>query len=609
MALKRSYGAALAFAGLAVAATVRADDVPVYSGDETVVTGARVPQRLSNALQSTTVITAQDIEQSGQQSLPQVLQRLGGLEIATNGGAGQPSAVFIRGANNANTLVLVDGMRVSSATSGTTAYENIPLDQIDHIEIVAGPLSSLYGSDAIGGVIQIFTKNGRTSPRYALSAGYGTWNTTKVNGSFNQSANNFDVAVAAGYSYSNQFDATKSTIPFNQHNPDNDPYENANVSAKLAYHFSPENEAGIAGFYSNGRAHFDNGLLTDDLNNQKLYTLAAYSKNQITPVWQSLLRVGQGTDDIVTSGQFPGKFETNQNQATWQNTFKLWGGSLIAGAEYLRQKVTSDVAYAQTSRTISSVFAGYAGDFGSNGIQANVRYDDNSQFGSHTTGSLGYGYRVSDNLRLRATAGTAFHAPTFNDLYFPDAGNPNLQPEESKSWDAGFDWEGSGQRFSATYFQNRITDLIVFDLNTFLPENLATARIRGGEFAWQGTVLDTQFQAKLTVQNPENDANGAQLPRRAKQFGAIGASHIWQQWKFGVDVVASGPRFDTADENPAGRMGGYALINLFASYVLAPGWSVELRWDNAANKQYELAQGYNTPGSNVFVWLRWAPSQ
>jgi vitamin B12 transporter len=600
--------AATALAALTGAIPAWSQEVPAYAGAETVVTAARIPQRLGNALQSTTVITAQDIQESGQQTLPQVLQRLGGVEIATTGGAGQPSAVFIRGANNAQTLVLIDGMRVNSATSGATAYENIPLDQIERIEIVAGPLSSLYGSDAIGGVIQIFTKNAGRAPSYAVSAGYGTWNTTQVSGSFNRSIGNFDVAATAGYSYSNQFSATNPTIPFDQHNPDNDPYENSNVSAKLAYRFNPDNEAGVNGFYSNGRTHFDAGPLTDDENNQKIYTFSAYSRNQLTPVWQSMLRVGQSTDDIVTTGAFPGRFETTQAQATWQNTFKLWGGALIAGAEYLRQKVTSDVEYAVTSRTIGSGFAGFTGDYGNNGIQLNVRYDDNSQFGAHTTGSAGYGYRFNDSWRVRATAGTAFHAPTFNDLYFPFASNPDLQAEESKSFDAGLDWQGAGQKLSATYFQTRITDLIVFDLVTFTPQNLATARIRGGEFSYQGTVLDTQLRAKLTIQDPENEANGAQLPRRAKQFGTFGATRTWRGLKFGLDVVASGPRFDSTDENPASRMGGYTLLNLFASYAFAPGWSAEMRWDNVTNKDYELAKGYNMPGSNVFVWVRWTPT-
>jgi vitamin B12 transporter len=414
-----------------------------------------------------------------------------------------------------------------------------------------------------------------------------------------------DIALTAGYSDSDQFDATKSTIPFDQHNPDRDPYRNVNVSGKLAYHVDAGNEAGISAFYSDGRTHFDNGPTTDDLNHQKLSTYSIYSRNQITPAWRSLLRIGRGTDDIVTTGAFPGRFRTDSDQATWQNTFDAPGGSFIAGAEYLRQKVASDTDYTQTSRTVGSGFAGYTGDYGSHGFQANIRYDDNSQFGGHTTGSIGYGYRFDEHWRLRATFGTAFHAPTFNDLYFPFFGNPELQAERSKSGDIGIDWKSGAQRFSATYFENRISDLIVFDVATFLPQNLDRARIRGGEFAWQGTVAATEFRAKLTLQRPENEATGSQLQRRAREYGSVAANRAWQQWRFGAEIVASGARFDSNNEDPATRMGGYALLNLFASYAIAPGWSAEIRWNNVTNKEYELVKDYNTPGSNVFVWVRW----
>jgi vitamin B12 transporter len=597
--------AALALAIFFVPAIARAAETPVIALPEIVVTAARIPQPLSAALQSVTVITADDIARSGQQTLIELLQRLGGVEVASAGGAGQTSAVFIRGANSTHTLVLIDGVRIGSATSGATAFENIPLDQIERIEIVAGPLSSLYGSDAIGGVIQIFTKGKRGAPAYGVTAGYGSYNTKSVSGTLNRSVDAVDIALTAGYSDSDQFDATKATIPFDQHNPDRDPYRNANVSGQLVYHFARGDEAGVTVFYSDGKTHFDNGLATDDLNHQQLSMYSIYSRNQIAPAWQSLLRLGRGTDDIVISGQFPGQFRTDSDQATWQNTFEVPGGSLIAGAEYLRQKVTSDTDYTQTSRTIGSGFAGYAGDYGNHGFQANIRYDDNSQFGGHTTGSIGYGYRFDEHWRIRATLGTAFHAPTFNDLYFPFFGNPNLEAERSKSGDIGLDWNSGAQRLSATYFENRISDLIVFDLATFLPQNLDRARIRGGEFAWQGTLAAIEFRAKLTLQQPENEATGSQLSRRAREFGSVVASRAWQQWRFGAEVVASGARFDSNDENPATRMGGYALLNLFASYAFAPGWSTEIRWDNVTNKDYELAKGYNTTGSNVFVWVRW----
>ena len=589
----------------AVVAT--AADPPVYQ-EQMVVTASRAQQPIDSALQSVTVITAQDVASSGQSTLVGLLQRLGGVEIGAAGGAGQPTNVFIRGANGAQTLVLVDGLRMNSATSGTTAYENIPLDQIDRIEIVAGPMSGLYGSDAIGGVIQIFTKGATGQPGYSASAGYGTYDTFKANGSANYRTDKYDVSVAAGYEDSNQFSATKPGIPFNQFNPDSDPYRNANVSGRFVYRFAPDTEVGVSGFYSQGTTHFDAGPDTDDVNRQKLYNYAAWLQNRFAPDWLSLLRVGSSTDDSEVTGAFPGNFKTEQNQATWQNTFNVTGGTLIAGAEYLRQNVSSNVDYAVTSRTIGSGFAGYTGNFGPNGIEGMIRYDHNSQFGGHTTGSLGYGYNVTESLRLRGTAGTAFHAPTFNDLYYPFASNPNLEPEHSRSFDVGADWQEGAQRVTATYFQNKISDLIVFDLVTFTPVNLDSARIRGGEFRYSGTLLGADVRAMLTIQDPENLNNGAQLPRRAKQFGSLSAARSWSAWRFGAELVASGARYDSVDQNPASRMGGYALVNLYASYTFAPAWTVELRWDNIGNKKYELAQFYNTPGSNGFVWLRWSPT-
>jgi vitamin B12 transporter len=606
--MQRLSTLALAGALIASARLVHAADAPVYPLDQIVVTASRAPQPITATLQSTTVITAQDVANSGQSTLIGVLQRLGGVEIGANGGAGQPTGVFIRGANSTQTLVLVDGLRMGSATTGTTAFENIPLDQVERIEIVAGPLSGLYGSDAIGGVIQIFTKSGSGAPPgYALSAGYGTYNTAKASGNASYRDKNYDVAIAAGYESSDQFSATKPSIPFDQFNPDRDPYRNANVSGRFAYRFAPDVEIGVSGFYSEGKTHFDAGPDTDDVNKQRLSNYAAYLQNRFTPGWQSLLRVGRSTDDIDTTGAFPGHFRTDQDQATWQNTFDVTGGTLVAGAEYLRQTVSSDTEYTTTSRTIGSGFAGYTGDFGPHGVQGMIRYDDNSQFGGHTTGSVGYGYRVTDALRLRATAGTAFHAPTFNDLYFPSFGNPDLEAERSKSFDVGADWHSGTHALSATYFQNRIYDLIVFSSETFLPENLDSARIRGGEFRYQGTWLDTDIRAKLTLQDPVDLQNGALLPRRAKSYGSIDAARTWNAWRYGLELVASGARFDSTDEDPSTRMGGYTVVNLYVAYTIAPGWTAELRWNNVGDKDYELAKGYNTPGSNVFVWVRWSP--
>ncbi len=603
------------FGLLAIAQPLQAQERPVVSLPETVVTASRIRQNLSDTLQPATVIDGEDIVRSGQQTLPELLQSLGGVEITSSGGAGQSSGAFIRGANSDHTLVLVDGLRINSATAGTTAFEHIPIDQIARIEIVSGPLSSLYGSDAIGGVIQIFTKSGDRAPKASASAGYGSYRTRSVDGSFSGSVKDTDFSLAAGYYETDGIDATKPTIPFAQHNDDRDGYRNANVSARLAHRFDTDNSVGLTAFHSDGRTEFDNGQTTRDVNNQSLSAYSIYSQNRFTSFWQSLVRLGTGRDEAVFKGAFPAEFRTDQDQASWQNTFAVIGGSLIAGAEYRREEVSGDTIFIQTRRNIRSPFAGYRGVYGNHGIQLNARHDDYSDFGGRTTGSIGYGYRLTDAVRLRAATGTAFHAPTFNDLYFPadptfgGGGNPDLEPERSRSRELGVDYQRGAQRLAATYFDNRISDLIVFDLATFTPQNLDSARIRGGEFSYNGIVLGTELRAKFTAQNPENAATGLQLQRRAKQHGSVAASRAFGAWKFGAEVVASAKRFDSNSEDPATRLGGYALLNLYVARRFSPEWAVDVRWNNVTDRDYELAQYFNTPGSNVFASLRWTPAR
>ena len=433
--------------------------------DAVVVTASRLPQARSQTLQPVAIITQEDIARAGQQTLVEVLQALGGVEVASNGGFGQPSSVFMRGANSGHTLVLVDGMRIGSATLGTTALENIPLSQVERIEVVPGQLSSLYGSDAIGGVVQIFTKSGKFAPSASVAAGAGTYGTTSASAGIFRAIGSAEFGLNAGYFDSSGFDATKPGA-FG-HDPDKDGYRNQSVSGRLAYHLDARNELGLTVFQSDGHTHFDNDPTIDAVNHQTLSAFSVYSSNQITDAWLSVLRAGQGRDESTTTGVAPSVFGTRQPQYSWQNNVKLGPGTAMAGIEYLLQDVTSDSTYAQNQRTIKSAFAGYLGAYEKHDWQANVRNDDNSQFGSHTTGLLGYAYRPSDAWRLRVGAGTAFKAPTFNDLYAldPTGGftpNPNLRPENSFSKEVGLNYRTGANRFSATYFDNHIDDLIVF---------------------------------------------------------------------------------------------------------------------------------------------------
>ena len=573
--------------------------------DAVVVTATRFPQPRSQTLQPVTVITSADIAASGQQTLGEVLQALGGVEVSSNGGFGQPTSVFIRGANSGHTLVLVDGMRISSATAGTTALENIPLNQIERIEVVPGLISSLYGSDAIGGVVQIFTKSGAEAPGTYAAAGAGTYYTRSVSAGLNRSFGETRIGLNAGYFESAGFDATKPAA-FG-HNPDTDGYRNTNVSGSVAHRLDQRNELGATFFQSDGKTHFDVDPTTDDVNHQTLTAYSVYSRNQLTERWQSLVRLGESYDDQKFAGLLQGVFfTTRQPQLTWQNDVRVGPGTAIAGVEYVTQHVSSDTPFDKTYRSIRSAFAGYTGSYGRHGWQVNVREDDNSQFGSHSTGLVGYGYRLTEGLRARVGAASAFRAPTFNDLYFPGFSNPNLRPETSHSKEAGLNYDVHGQRLSATYFDNHISDLIVLDQN-FIPQNVGSARIKGTELAYQGLFRSLQLRASATFQDPVDETTGKLLPRRARQFGSLSAINAMGPLKLGAEVVASGGRFDQAGELPDTRMHGYALLNLTAAYAVSRDFLIRARWNNVFDRQYELAQNFNTPGSNVFIGVQYQP--
>jgi vitamin B12 transporter len=582
---------------------------PVTTGEPVVVTATRIPQSRAEASHAVVVISREEIEKSGHLSLVELLQARGGVEITNSGGLGQPSAVSIRGAEPRHTLVLIDGLRIGSATAGGTAFENIPLNQIERIEIVPGPLSSVYGSDAIGGVIQIFTRSGAGG---SARAGVGAFGTREASASYGRRIDDTEFSFSAGVLESSSFDAGKPALPFAQHHPDSDRYRNRNFSARLARHVAAGHTLGFTAFHSEGAAHFDAGLATDDVNRQTLQAYSIYSRNRISAHWSSLLRIGTSRDDSDTVGAFPGYFRTDQHQATWQNELRLPIGTAVAGLEYLDQRVASNTLFKQTGRTVSSAFAGYGGAFGRHNLQLNARHDNNSQFGGRDTGSIGYGYRFAEALRLRASTGTAFKAPTFNDLYFPDFppfffSNPNLRPERSRSREVGIDYRSADRQLAVTAFQSDISDLItVFtDPVTFVSntQNLSQVRIEGLEIGWRGTFWGWQTRAQVTLQSPRDEMTGAQLRRRAKEYGSVGVERNLGPLRFGAEVVGSGERYDSTNEAPNTRLHGYGLLNLTAGYAFSRDWSVNARWNNVLDRDYELIQFFNTPRSNLFVWL------
>jgi len=559
-----------------------------------IVTAARAPQSPEQLIADVVVIDAEQIARAGPIGLAELLQRHAGAELSATGGPGQPSGVFLRGTNTNHVVLLVDGVRVHSATTGTNALEHIPLEQIERIEVLRGPASSLYGADAIGGVVQVFT---RSVDGVRAKASAGSDRLRALDAGIGRVQGDTAWSLSAGTRDVKAFSATNERHPFS-FNADDDPYRNANVNARLQHRWAEGHRVTLRGLAARATTHFDAGPGSDDVNKQRLGSLALDSEDRISDAWRSTVRLARGSDHLRTNGAFPSRFDTDQDQAMWQNDLRFGTVDVTAGAEWRREAVASDTAYTATSRRIASLFAGARTTLDALQLEGSVRTDRNSQFGTHTTGRAGIGYALAPHWRVTAAAGTAFHAPSFNDLYFPltfgFSGNPDLKPERSRGAEAALRFEQGGTTFSAGAFHNRIVDLIAVDPSFSTVVNVNRARIRGATLAAGHRAGWWRVDAEWTHQDPRDADTGALLVRRARNHGRVGAAFDIGALRVGADLHASSARFDSAVNAPGTRMGGYGVVTAHAHYAFSSELGIGLRIVNATDKRYEIAQGYNT---------------
>jgi vitamin B12 transporter len=578
--------------------------------DEVVVTATRVTQPLKQSLSSTTVITQQDIQAAQAVDVPALLKNLAGVETYQSGGVGQQSSLFMRGANSSHTLVLLDGVRINSATTGATAIDQLMLDQIERIEVVRGNVSSIYGSEAIGGVIQIFTKHGKGAPSFNVSGGAGTYNTSKASAGFGGEVGQTSFSVQGSRFKTDGVSAIKpGLVP--KINPDSDGYANTSLSANVRQAFSNEHSLSASAFQSLGDVQYDStsAAKTDaNTNTSSLSKFSLVADDRFAESWASKLQWAQGVDDYKSylNGAQSSSLRTNNDQLAWQNTLTVIpNGSLLLGVERLDQRVTSTTAYTKTTRQVDSLLAGYTGSYGIQQVQLNVRQDTYSDFGASSTGLLGYGISVNEAWRVTASVSTAFKAPTFTDLYGPAGwgSNAKLNPERSNNSELGLHYVESGQQLHVAYFDNHITDLIAAD-NTYTLQNLNSARINGVEATYAAQIGQTSFRAALTQQDPRDEKTGLVLLRRAKFFSNVGVSHQVGAWSVGGEWQHSGERVDY-DINTFARttLGTYDVVNASASYAWDRHLTVALHAGNLFDKDYMLAHGYNTLGRTLFVGI------
>ncbi|MBR0566770.1 TonB-dependent receptor [Azoarcus sp. L1K30] len=581
--------------------------------DQVVVTATRQPVMASDALASVEVISRDEITKAGNTSLVELLSARSGIQVSATGGAGSNTSIFIRGANAGHTLVLIDGMRVGSVTNGAPTLETIPLALIDHVEILRGPASALYGSDAIGGVIQIFTRKGKEGYQPSLRVGVGSDNSRELEAAIAGGVDRLRYSLVAGQERTDGFNARpKSTAGSNR---DDDGFRNDYMSGSLALGIGERDEVGVSVLHTDGRNWYDAGEAFDSSIKKQTDAASVHLRNQITRDWTSTLRLGYSADvsRISADGVSTSRFDTDQTQFSWQNDVALAGGSLLAAYEYLEQDVSTTADYAKTNRSSNSLVLGWGGQFGQHSVQFNARHDDDSQFGGKTTGSAAYGYQFHPEWRVHGSIGTAFKAPTFNDLYYPlecypgfgcFGGNQDLKPEDAVNREIGLVWEHGVTVARATYFNNRVKNLI--DWSTGIADNVATATLEGVELGVSTMVYGYRLRASVDFLEAKDKDSGDYLGRRAKESATFAIDRSMGAWTWGAELTGQGRRFDRTTNTAANKLGGYALLNAYVHYAVARDWSMELRANNILDKDYERAQGYGTAGANAFVSLRYA---
>lgn len=617
-----AVAAALPFASAALAATEK-------TGETVVVTATRMPTPVNELLSDLTVIEREDIERAGQATLAEFLAAQASVQFSQAGGPGTTTGIYLRGGAASHTLILIDGMRTGSATLGEPTPQNIPLSQIERIEILRGPASALYGSDAVGGVIQVFTRRGETGgPRVDAFAGAGSYGRREANVGVSGADQRWSYSLSGGYAESEGYSARRKAVA----DPDKDGHRNTNFAGSLAFRPAAGHEVGMSVLHSDQRAWYDNqfsSLPGNVRSDSVVSTLKLYSHNRITENWDSSLSFGRSIDDgrdRFSMFSPEAHITTVQDQTVWQNTFRLPIGRAMLGYEYLEQHVDTGQPIAVDDRSVGSLLAGWQGNFGRNRLQANLRHDDNSRFEDKTTGSLAYGYQLSDQWRVHASYGTSFAAPTFNDLYWPEEicppaecgitvisrGNLGVKPEEGRNRELALHWEGAQAAASVTYFNNKVRNLIDWqssfvapDILVYEPTNVASAKLEGVSLSGRADVGAWRASANIDFLKARDEDSGDRLQRRADRTATFRLSRSMGNLLAGGELVASGARYSSNGERD--RLGGYGIVNLFARYAIDRAWSLEGRINNLFDKEYELIKDYNTPGVNVFMGVRYAP--
>jgi vitamin B12 transporter len=615
----------LAALGTACAALASAQSVAAGPNADArlVITGSRLPMTQELLAADVVVIDRADIEASTADSVADLLRREAGVQLSRNGGPGQSTGALLRGAAAVNTIVLVDGVRIGSATLGFAQLDGLSLAQVERIEVLRGPASSLYGADAVGGVVQVFTRQAPQRPGLEAELAAGGLGSREASLTVGGRTGPWTLSASAGQERSRGVSALRPGDRFGSHHPDADGFVLETAQARVGLVPAPGHRVGLTLMRSRLDAQYDGSDYlpptyaadnSGDFRNRLATDVAALD-------WQGLLRPGltvsarasHSVDNLTTGGQVLYRYKTVREQQSLQVNHRL--GSTLDASVALERLDESAQASGFTPdpqrRNVAAVLA-LAGRNGVWSWQADLRRDDPSQMGAVTTGRAGLTRMMAGGWRLRALAGSTFRAPSFNDLYYPGYGVATLSPERGRSLEAGLDWRGEAASASLTVYRNRVSGLIGYEADAALcpadpayaygcARNIARATLQGASLSGQRQIGALGLKARLEFVDAKDDATGQRLSRRAAHQSSWSADWTQSGWTWGAHVVHLGARPDGG-----GMLAAETTADLSAQWKLNRHWALQAKVLNVTDRDVQPARDYQGLGRQAWLVLRHA---
>lgn len=610
----------LAFSATAI--SLWAQNGFAQDADNTLVTTAnRFAQPVSSVLAPTTVVTREEIDRWQSKSVADVMRRLPGVDIAQSGGLGQQSSLFIRGTESRHVLVLIDGVRLNQAgISGSSDLSQIPISLVQRIEYVRGARSAVYGSDAIGGVVNIIT--GRSKPGTTLTAGVGSNGYQSYDGSTQQMLGpNTRVTLAGNYTYTKGYDvvANYPDVYGDPAQKDRDGFMSKSLYGSVEQQFSDELSGFVRGYGYDNRTAYDSslnynvpGALVDTRQlysqtwdtglrfNRDIYSTQLIASYSHTKDYNYDPRLGRYADPATLD-------DVEQYNLQWGNTVAVGYGTVSAGVDWQKQTSepnTSTVTEGQEQRN-TGVYATAQQKLGSVTLEGAVRGDDNNTFGWHNTWQTSAAWEFVDGYSVFASYGTAFKAPNLSQLYSGVYGNRDLDPEKSKQWEGGFEGLTGPVNWRLSGYRNDIDNLIDSDPTTFRYYNIDKATIKGVEATASFDTGPLSHTVSYDYVDPRDGNTNEILVRRAKQQVKYQLDYTIYDFDWSLSYQYLGERYDkdfnTSYTTRTVKLGGVSLWDLAVSYPVTSQLTVRGRIANLFDKDYETVYGYQTPGRDYYL--------